>query len=167
MSTGPNTRGRGAFRGGRGARTSSGGQRPKMDIPQSDFDFESANAKFNKEDLVKEAIASGSPVTELLEEQTNGSQPRKDSLTSPPVAAYNKTSSFFDNISSEARDREQSRDVNGRVMRGQEFQKNIETFGQGNIDGYRGRGRGRGYRGRGRGGYRPRGAQQNAGSVQN
>lgn len=127
-----------------------------MEIPQSDFDFESANAKFNKEDLIKEAIASGSPLQEhqdtpFSEESiangTNGT--RKDSI--PTVTAYNKSSSFFDNISSDSKDREDTQTINGRAIRGQEFKKNIETFGQGNVDsGYRGRGRG-GYRGRGRG----------------
>ena len=129
-----------------------------MEIPQSDFDFESSNAKFNKDDLIKEAIASGSPIGETyddpIEAQMNGNGPqRKDSL---PIPAYNKTSSFFDNISSEAKDREDQADgrFNPRAQRGAEFKKNVETFGQGNVDsGYRGRGRGRGgYRGRGRGG---------------
>ena len=187
--SGPAQRGRGGYRGGRGVRSSSGGQRPKMEIPQSDFDFQSSNAKFNKEDLIKEAIASGSPVAETSEdpvsaggmkEHANGSS-RKDSLTNPPLVAYNKSSSFFDNISSEAKDREDHADggFNGRALRGQEFKKNIETFGEGNVDsGYRGRGRG-GYRGRGRGdfnrggsyrgGYRGRGRglNNNAETFQN
>lgn len=171
LSAGPATgRGRGNYRGGRGGRASSGGQRQKMEIPQSDFDFASANAKFNKGDLVKEAIASGSPLTEASEEQVNDTQPaRKDSLQNPPAPAYNKASSFFDNISSEARDREEAKEINPRALRGQEFKKNIETFGQGNVDNYRGRGRGRGgYRGRGRGGsYRGRGGRPNAEAVQN
>lgn len=163
LPSGPSaTRGRGTYRGNRGARTSSGGQRQKMEIPQSDFDFESANAKFNKEDLIKEAIASGSPLQEhqetpFSEESTmNGTNgARKDSI--PGVTAYNKSSSFFDNISSDSKDREDTQVVNGRAMRGQEFKKNIETFGQGNVDsGYRGRGRG-GYRGRGRGNSNYRG----------
>lgn len=185
MNTGApyNTRGqRGAYRGQRGApRTSSGGHphpRPtpqKMEIPQSDFDFESANAKFNKEDLIKEAIASGSPIAEdppsvaALDSAVNGSTPaRKDSYSANPVPAYNKSSSFFDNISSEAKDREESRDVNGRALRGAEFKKNVETFGQGNVDsGYRGRGRGRGgYRGQRRGyGGESRDANANGGGY--
>lgn len=153
-----------------------------MEIPQSDYDFETANAKFNKGDVIKEAIASGSPLGEgaeaplsgNIEEQTNGMDHalRKDSLPLNSVPAYNKSTSFFDNISSEAKDREEATDGRGnaRAMRGQEFKKNIETFGEGNVDsGYRGRGRG-GYRGRGRGdhnrgggyrgGYRGRGRSQ-------
>lgn len=165
-------RGRGTYRGGRGTRTSSGGQRQKMEIPQSDFDFESANAKFNKEDLIKEAIASGSPLQEnpdisfsgALESSQNGTNgARKESLSS--ATPYNKSTSFFDNISSDSKDREDTQTANGRALRGQEFKKNIETFGQGNVDSeYRGRGRG-GYRGRGRGNSNYRGNGNYRGRV--
>ena len=164
-----------------GYRQTSGGQQTKkIEIPKSDYDFESANAKFNKEDLVKEAIASGSPVAENPEQDVNGGAElqqedvkRKDS-TSGAGKGYNKTSSFFDNISSEARDREEGYDgrTYARQQRGEESKRNVETFGQANIDGgFRGRGRGHGrgrpyggtsrgfsrgygggYRGRGRGG---------------
>ena len=61
----------------------------------------------------------------------------------------------------------------GREWRAEEQHRNIETFGQGSVDGgyrgYRGRGRGRGgrgrggYGGRGRGGYR--GPRNDAQSV--
>ncbi|EXJ69806.1 uncharacterized protein A1O5_06877 [Cladophialophora psammophila CBS 110553] len=163
--------GRGGFRGGRGGNYHRGGGQKKMEIPKSDFDFESANAKFNKEDLIKEAIASGSPLEENpTQEEGDGeagkpTPTRKDSLpTAGP--AYNKSTSFFDNISSEAKDREEGNDgrAHARQVRSEEFKKNIETFGQGNVDGgYRGRGRGSGY-GRGRqysgtyrGGYNSRG----------
>ncbi len=163
-------RGRGTYRGrGPHPRSGSGGhQSKKIEIPNSDYDFESANAKFNKEDLIKEAIASGSPVAEIAEEDANGTAPevlkRKDSISLSTGNAYNKSTSFFDNISSEAKDREDLHDAKntGRQMRGQEFQRNVETFGQGNVDGgYRGRGRGgfgrgRQYGGTYRGGYRGR-----------
>jgi protein LSM14 len=179
-------RGRGSYRGrGPHPRSGSGGhQSRKIEIPKSDYDFESANAKFNKEDLIKEAIASGSPAAEAADDDADGttadaepeSLQRKDSIPLNTGKAYNKASSFFDNISSEAKDREESHDAKhtGRQMRGEEFKKNVETFGQGNVDGgYRGRGRGgfgrgrqyggtyrggfsrgfgNGYRGRGRGG---------------
>ncbi|KAJ9604655.1 hypothetical protein H2200_010769 [Cladophialophora chaetospira] len=149
-TNGTNRGGRGGFRG-RGNFHRGGGQK-KMEIPKSDFDFESANAKFNKGDLIKEAIASGSPLEETPAQEEGVADPavptpvRKDSLPSTG-AAYNKSSSFFDNISSEAKDREEGNEARaaGRQIRSQEFQKNIETFGQGNVDG--------GFRGRGRGGY--------------
>ncbi|KPM39316.1 hypothetical protein AK830_g7266 [Neonectria ditissima] len=151
----PANRGRG--RGGRSAIT-------KVEVPDSDFDFAGANAKFNKQDLVKEAIA-GSPVTETTGEAFETSEP---ATSSDIPVAYNKTTSFFDNISSEAKDRSENggQKPGGREWRGEEQRKNMETFGQGSVDGgyrnFRGRGRGRGRGGRGgfsrgggRGGNRP------------
>ncbi|EXJ91574.1 hypothetical protein A1O3_00122 [Capronia epimyces CBS 606.96] len=153
--------GRGGIRGTRGGNYPRGGGGPKkMEIPNSDFDFESANAKFKKEDLVKEAIASGSPPVvgadengpaELGEDKSTDALERKDNLSASGVG-YNKSTSFFDNISSEARDRGEGHDGRAiaRQVRSEEFRKNIETFGQANVDsGFRGRGRGGGY-GRGR-----------------
>lgn len=139
-------------RGQRGGRGGAGGARPvekKVEVPATDFDFESSNAKFNKQDLVKEAIAGdvvGSPVGET----SSAASPDLEA----PVAGYNKSTSFFDNISSESKDRAESHNVRpgGREWRGEEQKKNVETFGQGSVDnGYRGGYRGRG---RGRGGYR-------------
>ena len=163
---------RGGYRGGR-PRTES--QTKKIEVPKADYDFESANAKFNKQDLVKEAIASGetlsSPINGTSEQTANGA--RAEGEQSPSLGAtagYNKTSSFFDNISSEAKDREDnsSKRLGGREFRNEEQKKNFDTFGQGSVDnyrgGYRGRGRGRGFRGGrgsfgrgGRGGMRGRG----------
>ncbi|KLJ09749.1 hypothetical protein EMPG_14824 [Blastomyces silverae] len=164
-------------------------QPKKVEVPTTDYDFESANAKFNKQDLVKEAIASGSPLGESEHHAVNGASPTEgaDNINGTGAhIAYNKASSFFDNISSESRDREEGArgKASGREWRGEEEKKNIETFGQGSIDGgyrggYRGRGRGRGYGGprggrgaytrgytggRGRGGFRGgRGASQATG----
>jgi protein LSM14 len=160
-----NVRGaRGSPRGPRGNyRGGPGGQARKMEIPKSDYDFESANAKFNKEDMIKEAIATGSPLAETsgsttdsidgapTPTTTNG-EGRKDSLSNiSATPAYNKSSSFFDNLSSEIKDREEERaQPRGRGWRGEEIKKNFETFGQGSVDGGGFRGRGRGFRGRGR-----------------
>lgn len=150
-------------RGGTNARGSRGrGPRPaKVEVPDADFDFASANAKFNKQDVLKEAIAGGSP----LRETANGgastpeavAESSSSSVSIPP--AYNKSKSFFDNISSEAKERSLNggQKPGGREWRGEEQRKNMETFGQGSVDGgfrsgYRGRGRGRGGGlGRGRG----------------
>lgn len=169
-------RGGSGGRGGRGRGNRTGGGAAKVEVPDSDYDFQTANAKFNKEELVKEAIA-GSPLGEV----PNGAEPsvlEEPSSDQPaPAQAYNKTRSFFDNISSEARERAESggQKPGGREWRGEEQRKNMETFGQGSVDGgyrsnYRGRGRGRGRgggggRGRGsgsqgRGGLRPRGDAQ-------
>ncbi|MCJ1391467.1 hypothetical protein MMC18_004331 [Xylographa bjoerkii] len=174
---------RGGERGShRGGRRQSEQQGKKIDLPMTDYDFESANAKFNKQDLVKEAIATGSPVGTPGEESTtngadepeatNGDRKGSESSIATAGVAYNKSSSFFDNISSESKDRTQEggNRLGGREFRSEERQKNLETFGQGSVDnGYRGgrggRGRGRGYgRGRGgRGGYESRGAPRTGG----
>ncbi|KAL3421301.1 hypothetical protein PVAG01_07746 [Phlyctema vagabunda] len=148
---------------GRGRGAARGTEARKVDVPATDFDFESSNAKFNKQDLVKEAIA-GSPLGEA--------PPIPDAVEEKPevpVGGYNKSTSFFDNISSESKDRAEASGgrPGGREWRGEEQKKNLETFGQGSVDngyrgGYRGRGRGRGGRGRGysgngQPGYRGRG----------
>ncbi|EAQ86848.1 hypothetical protein CHGG_08101 [Chaetomium globosum CBS 148.51] len=157
-------------RGGRGR-----GPRPtKVEVPDSDFDFASSNAKFNKQDVVKEAVA-GSPLTEAAS-FTEGAVPEAAPDAAAPVeAAYNKSRSFFDNISSEMKDRENATQrLGGAQWRGEETRKNMETFGQGSVDGghrgFRGgRGRGRGGRGRGyrggrggNGGFRPHQQPQTA-----
>lgn len=171
---------RGGERGNhRGNRRHTDQQGKKVEVPTTDYDFESANAKFNKQDLVKEAIASGSPLATPVDETsgaaslptTNGDKEGGETKATNPTVAYNKSSSFFDNISSESKDRSEGdgHRVVGREFRSEERQKNLETFGQGSVDnGYRGgygrggRGRGRGHgRGRGgiRGGYESRGAR--------
>lgn len=147
---------RGSYRGGRGGPRGAGHQPTRrVEVPNTDFDFESANAKFNKSDLAKEAkhdIDVPSPAVETTQAEAAGSD-AQDGTT--PIVPYNK-SSFFDNISSESRDREEGTGArHGREWRGEEQRRNFETFGQGSVDsgyrGYRGRGRGRGYGGRGRG----------------
>lgn len=158
-------------RGGRGGRRPSAPHAPRgVDVPQTDFDFESSNAKFNKQDLVKEAIATGSPLgtpagedeQKPFESATNGASHEPD-VVIPKAAGdkgYNKASSFFDNISSELKDRQAAQDegkrLGGMEFRTEERKKNMDTFGQSNVDtgyrgGFRGRGRGRGFVPRGRG----------------
>lgn len=141
-----------------------------VDVPKEDYDFESANAKFNKHEMVKEAIASGSPITspvnggttpDPLASAPNGHTKDDEDVVIPAAKAgaekgYDKKSSFFDNISSDLKERyeQQASDqaIDGRAMRREERNKNMETFGQGSVDNaYRGRGRGRG-RGFSRGG---------------
>ncbi|GAW14860.1 hypothetical protein ANO14919_042650 [Xylariales sp. No.14919] len=140
--------GRGRGRGGRG------GPQSKIEVPDADFDFQTANAKFNKQAI------SSSPV---------GDAPNGDTSETPEPedGAYNKTRSFFDNISSEAKERAENggQKPGGREWRGEEQRKNMETFGQGSVDGgYRGSYRGRG-RGRGRGSMRGRGGPRSRGGY--
>lgn len=159
--------GRGRGRGGRGGPS-------KVEVPNADFDFAESNAKFNKGDLVREAIAA--PPTGDIASPADD-EPVEDNTSEKPAdqQAYDKSRSFFDNISSEAKDRAGSggQRPGGREWRGEEQRKNMETFGQGSVDGghrnYRGRGRGRGgprgrgYQNRGSaGGYRGRGASGQA-----
>ncbi|TLD10940.1 hypothetical protein PgNI_05547 [Pyricularia grisea] len=150
--------------GGRGGRGRGGPRQAKVEVPDSDFDFASANAKFNKDDLVKEAIAG--------DEAPTAPAATNEDPAAPP--AYNKASSFFDNISSEAKDRAENggQKPGGREWRGEEQRRNMETFGQGSVDGgnryggYRGRGRGRGgMRGRGGNGGRGRGFRRGDGQA--
>jgi protein LSM14 len=140
-------------------------------IPDSDFDFESSNAKFNKQGIAKEGIVSPDSLSHSLNGSTveepqpspaaESTEDDVDIPLAPP--AYDKKSSFFDNISSEIKDREDRKTYGGAEFRHEERKKNIETFGQGSVDGSKGgyRGRGRGGRGRGGrgtgGGYRGRG----------
>ncbi|KAK5246237.1 hypothetical protein LTR16_007103, partial [Cryomyces antarcticus] len=161
-----------------------------VEVPPADFDFDASNKKFNKQDLVKEAIASGSPLGTPSEEPVtsptaneggavNGAAKDADEeedVLIPKVTTYNKSSSFFDNISSELKDREDAAGT-GKRLGGQEFRteerkKNLETFGLGSVDsgfggrgGFRGRGRGRG-RGYGAGrGHGPRGGLRGRGGA--
>jgi protein LSM14 len=173
-------RGRGRGRGGpRGGRRESALAPKSVEVPKEDYDFESANAKFKKEDLVKEAggVATGSPITsptnkgEASNPMENGHTEKEgedgDVVIPAKPETYNKKSSFFDNISSDLKDRMDAQSgqggVDGRAMRREERTRNMETFGQGSVDGgyrggFRGRGRGRGFRGGGGGGgYRGRG----------
>lgn len=137
---------------GRGGRTAP----RKVEVPESDFDFAQSNAKFNKGDIVKEATA-GSALTETANGNVAAAE---DHATPDGPAAYSKSRSFFDNISSDARERAENNGhrAGGREWRDEEQRRNMETFGQGSVDGghrnFRGRGRGRGRGGRGRGFHR-------------
>lgn len=160
--------GRGSYRDGR---PQGEQQFRKVEVPTTDYDFVSANAKFNKQDLVKEAIATGSPIESSAdaangtdfpaESSVDGRLKRNESNVIIPITPiYNKSSSFFDNISSESKDRDDlnAKKAAGREFRNEEQKKNLETFGQGSVDnGYRVSYRGRG-NGRGRGYGRPRGS---------
>ncbi len=162
----PNGPNDGQYGRGRGRGGGFGGYRStKVEVPDAEFDFASANAKFNKEDVVKEGIAGGEAEAPAAEADAAddgsaaGTAGGEADAGDVPVA-YSKTRSFFDNISSEAKDRAAANGqrAGGREWRGEEQRKNMETFGQGSVDGGsyrgyrgRGRGRGRGY-GRGRGG---------------
>ncbi|KAK1157765.1 hypothetical protein AOXY_G23915 [Acipenser oxyrinchus oxyrinchus] len=92
---------------------------------EADFDFESANAQFIKEDLEKELqnklnIKDGEEKGDSGVE-TQNSEETADEDTHGPNCYYDKTKSFFDNISSELQAR--------RITWAQERKLNVETFG--------------------------------------
>jgi len=127
---GPHTQGgyRGVSSGRGGRRFGSGGRggfNPGPKVHLDDFDFEGANARFNKEKVLEE-------VAQKPEEQSD----------KPP--AYNKLS-FFDTISCEATDRMKEKE-GGKTRQTLSEQRKLdaETFGAMNLNerhrNYRGRG---------------------------
>ncbi|CAG8560490.1 10747_t:CDS:10 [Diversispora eburnea] len=145
--------------------------RNRIPVPQSDFDFESSNAKFNKDELVKEVVKKIVPNHEIKDDESSDNntlgleEEEEDILIPPAESYYDKAKSFFDNISCETKERLEQQGPDGRrglsvaerrQKQSEERRLNLETFGQVSIDGgrYRGGYRSRGYRGSGRGGYR-------------
>ncbi|XP_073679811.1 protein LSM14 homolog B [Garra rufa] len=120
---------------------------------ESDFDFETANAQFNKDDLEKEIEDKLSvqepkdgPEERSDKEQDKPDAEREGAIEEDPLGPkcfYNKAKCFFDNISSELKSR--------RTTWAEERKLNVETFGvpgrflrgrgfRGNFRGRRGRG---------------------------
>ncbi|XP_040290946.1 protein LSM14 homolog B isoform X2 [Bufo bufo] len=148
--------------GNRRARNRSRGQNRPTTAKENaikfdgDFDFESANAQFNREELDKEFkdklnVKDDKPEKEGdekgdsgVETQNSDGNPEEDPLG--PNIYYDRTKSFFDNISSEMKSR--------RTTWAEEKKLNTETFG---VSGRFRRGRSfrGGFRG-GRGGTAPR-----------
>lgn len=155
----------GRGRGNRGGnRNSNRGTREKF---TEDFNFEESNAKFNKEEIEKELlkVLNKVKITDEEEEEKFEEKEKNDNAPLPsPDKFYDRSKSFFDNISCEAMGpkpapvQPKPEETGGpNISRRQERALNIETFGSNagyyRRGGYRGRGgsRGRG-RGRGRGG---------------
>uniref|UniRef100_UPI0037E8E3BE LSM14A mRNA processing body assembly factor a isoform X3 n=1 Tax=Semicossyphus pulcher TaxID=241346 RepID=UPI0037E8E3BE len=165
-----NRRGRGGGHRGRGRFN------VRRDGPmkfEKDFDFESANAQFNKEEIDREfqsKLKLKDEKTEKPEKAVNGedkgdsgvetqnSEGNADEEGDPlgPNCYYDKSKSFFDNISCD--DTRKANEKSGssgfprerRQTWAEERRMNAETFG---IPLRQGRGRG-GYRGRGGMGFR-------------
>lgn len=100
-------------------------------IPQEEFDFESANAKFHKDDFFKEYATTGHP---------------GEVLNDVPAKCYDRKASFFDNISCDAKERVE-KDKKGGGAGGHTFnggleprkgrgerKLNIQTFGSSTVD---------------------------------
>ncbi|KAI7802621.1 hypothetical protein IRJ41_015490, partial [Triplophysa rosa] len=162
-------RGRGSAGGGGG-----GGQRGRgrfngrRDGPmkfEKDFDFETANAQFNKEEIDREFQnkLKIKDESEKAEKTLNGEEKADSGVETQnsevnanegdplgPNCYYDKSKSFFDNISCDDSRKEKSGGAYGRERRqtwAEERRMNAETFG---IPLRHGRGRG-GFRGRGGG----------------
>ncbi|TRY90163.1 hypothetical protein DNTS_033350 [Danionella cerebrum] len=160
-ATGP--RGRGRFNG-------------RRDGPmkfEKDFDFESANAQFNKEEIEREFQSklkikdekslNGEEKTDSgVETQNSEGNADEDDLLGPNCY-YDKSKSFFDNISCDDSRKEKPGGASGRERRQtwvEERRMNAETFGI-PLRYHRGRG---GFRGRGGGGMGFRGGRGRASS---
>ncbi|XP_051952849.1 protein LSM14 homolog A-like [Xyrauchen texanus] len=177
-----------SMRKGRGSGGGSGGQRGRgrfngrRDGPmkfEKDFDFESANAQFNKEEIDREfqnKLKIKDEKGEKLEKTLNGEEKTDSGVETQnsggnadeedplgPNCYYDKTKSFFDNISCDGSRKEKPGGAPGRERRhtwAEERRMNAETFGipvRHNRGGFRGRGGGMGFRG-GRGRSASRGS---------
>ncbi|KAM4721768.1 protein LSM14 homolog A isoform 2-T2 [Rhinophrynus dorsalis] len=154
-------RGRGGHRGGRGRFA------VRRDGPmkfEKDFDFESANAQFNKEEIDREfhnklKLKDDKPEKPVngedkadsgIDTQNSEGNAEEDEALAAASCYYDKTKSFFDNISCDD-NRER------RPTWAEERRLNAETFGlplrsNRGRGGFRGRGGNMGFRGgRGRG----------------
>lgn len=153
------TQGRRGNSSTRGSKPRSGGAPVKF---EGEFDFESSNAKFNKEEIEEELqqkLHENLRITDEVENTVNSTSESEATQDQPisPTNFYDSSKSFFDSISCEAKDRDRNRRAHPSWQ--QERKVNMETFGVtgGMRRGGRGRGRGRGgYRG-GRGGNRSQG----------
>ncbi|KAM3871782.1 protein LSM14 homolog B [Diretmus argenteus] len=109
----------------------------------TDFDFDSSNAQFIKEELEREMqnrlnIKEGNLGGENMEEQGDSYSKNAEDNIFGPKCYYDKAKSFFDNISS---------DNKSGLTWAEERKRNVETFGvpgrflrgQGFRGGYRGR----------------------------
>ncbi|KAJ2889721.1 hypothetical protein GGI21_006456, partial [Coemansia aciculifera] len=134
-------------RGGRGGYQARSGR--QVEVPESDFDFESSNSKLNKDDLAKEfaklnvQVSDGDSRSAVIP-FTNAATVAGPSGSSNVAASSSNTGaytqkSFFDDISCEAKERMQVQEFGlsyeERRSRFQaERQLNYDTFGQTTSD---------------------------------
>jgi len=168
---------RGGRRGhGGGPRSGRANEVEQIDVPATDFDFESSNAKFEK--------AARSPVPSKDDTAANGNTSGNNSEgpereTDQFGLAYNKSTSFFDSLSSSAdalasgaggghngggrgrRGGGGGGGTTGRNRREEERERNVATFGEPGGVGLLGPG---GYVG-GWGGYGRRGGRPRRGNA--
>ncbi|GAB1521737.1 54S ribosomal protein L3 mitochondrial [Rhizoctonia solani] len=124
--------GRGGRRGGRGggAQHTAG----RVQVPDTDFDFEAMNAKFDKANLRPNESESDS------ESESEDDAPVEGDKKEKGAKFYNPQRSFFDDISSDSnlkneggnpvRGRGRGRGALGRQRREEERNRNLSTFGE-------------------------------------
>ncbi|KAJ2398675.1 hypothetical protein GGI23_003107, partial [Coemansia sp. RSA 2559] len=134
--------GRGGYQGNRHE------QNRRVEVPESDFDFESSNSKLNKDDLAKEFAklnvkvndgAEGAAGAATSSAVGGGSSTAANALVASVTDSYVPKKSFFDDISSEVKERMQMQDgglsyEERRSRMNTERQQNYETFGQTSVD---------------------------------
>lgn len=152
----PQRQGNFQARRGRG-RTRTGQIKPRTSESlkfEQDFDFESENAKFDKDSIESELqrkLKISDPKIVNGDGTETESVPQEDE---DDQIYYDKTKSFFDTISCEASEREKNRGARNHPSWREERTLNAETFGLPVNNWRKGRGRGRGYYyGRGHRGY--------------
>ncbi|KAI8991656.1 Scd6-like Sm domain-containing protein [Mycotypha africana] len=144
-------------------------KKTELVIPNSEFDFEAANAKFDKNEVIKKDILGDVGETNEAQAATSEDQPEHDDKEGDieipkPDDFYDKSSSFFDNISCESKERSEQQQQQQQEQEGaipqrrsryhEERKLNMETFGQATVDNSRYR-HNNYNRTNNRGGYRP------------
>ncbi|KAJ2312682.1 hypothetical protein H4S02_004010 [Coemansia sp. RSA 2611] len=187
---GYNNRGNGPRRGNYQGRGGYQQRHGRVEVPESDFDFESSNSKLNKDDLAREFAKLNVHVADSSPQSPEANTSVAAAAVDPAASAYQPKSSFFDDISCETKERMEMREHGmshgerrNRVHA--ERQQNFETFGQAAAEQNRLRynrynaggrgyyhnnwrgGRGGGGRGFHRGGYNPNYRGNNNGNYRN
>ncbi|KAJ2411615.1 hypothetical protein H4218_006300 [Coemansia sp. IMI 209128] len=137
-------------RGGRGGYQARHGSGRPVEVPESDFDFESSNSKLNKDDLAKEFAKlnvqfSDDSISDVATPAASTSVMAGPSTSSVAATASSSNTgaytqkSFFDDISCEAKERMQMQEFGlsyeeRRNRIHAERQQNYETFGQATSD---------------------------------
>lgn len=166
-----NRGGPGLHNGYAGARAGQNSASSASGVPGADFDFAASNSKFEKPSTVASGASpslgtssNGAPEGATPASARGVADPNLVIPGSAPAGSpeastfYNKSSSFFDNISSDLSLKAAAQAQPGGGFRAEERNRNMATFGEvggqpGGRGGFRGRGRGYGGRGRGRGGW--------------
>ncbi|XP_076281417.1 LSM14 family protein trailer hitch isoform X2 [Lasioglossum baleicum] len=146
-----NMRGRGRGRGGFRNQPGNAGAKPKNTLKfDNDYDFEQANTEFEelRSQLAKTKIDSGADNEKKDDSGNETGAGEGEPEEEPEIVHYDKSKSFFDNISCEAVER--SKGGFQRTDWRTERKLNSETFGVASTR--RGSFRGRGFYNRGMGG---------------